>query len=229
MSPILSQHFPALVLHIGGGTLGLLSGAIALSVRKGSPLHRVSGTVFFVSMLIMGAMAAYLAYFERRYSMVLGGTLAFYLVATAWLTVWRKENTTGLFEVGALLLALACVAGYVILGMQAARSGTRLIDGLPSVMLFPVATLLLLAAGLDLKVIFNGGISGVPRIARHLWRMCVGLFFAAGSFFTNALPRILPVHGPLLIVPIVVPLVLMIFWLIRVWFTGWYKNSPIQA
>jgi hypothetical protein len=159
--------------------------------------------------------------------MVLGGTFAFYLVATAWMTVWRKEGTTGPSDIGALFLALACVAGYVILGMQAAKSGSRLIDGLPSAALFPVATVPMLAAGLDLKVILNGGISGAPRIARHLWRMCVALFFAAGSFFTNALPRILPVHGAFLILPILLPLLLMIFWLFRVRLTGWYRNNPI--
>ncbi len=29
----------------------------------------------------------------------------------------------------------------------------------------------------------RGGVLGAKRIARHLWRMCFGLFIAAGSFF----------------------------------------------
>ena len=39
-----------LVLHIGGGTVGLVSGSTALAVRKGGRLHRLSGAVFMVAM-----------------------------------------------------------------------------------------------------------------------------------------------------------------------------------
>jgi uncharacterized membrane protein len=36
--------------------VGIISGAVALLSRKGGRLHRVAGTVFLVSMLIMAAI-----------------------------------------------------------------------------------------------------------------------------------------------------------------------------
>jgi hypothetical protein len=62
--------------------------------------------------------------------------------------------------------------------------------------------------------------------------MCAGLTFAAGSAFTNGLPRLLPktVHVPLLLlfVPQLLSLALLIFWMIRVRFTGWYKDMAVN-
>ncbi|MBI3677808.1 MAG: hypothetical protein HY243_14460, partial [Proteobacteria bacterium] len=47
----------ALTLHIGAGSIAALSGAAALTVRKGGRLHRKFGTIFLVCMLVMAAMA----------------------------------------------------------------------------------------------------------------------------------------------------------------------------
>ena len=89
---------------------------------------------------------------------------------------------------------------------------------------------LAIAALSDAKVVYSGGISGAPRIARHLWRMCLGLTLAVGSAFTNGLARILPgpYHVPLYLhLPKLLPLGLLVFWLIRVRFTNWYsKDAP---
>ena|SRR5476651_2595828 len=52
---------PQLIVHISAGSLAILSGAAALSVRKGAGLHRVFGTIFFLSILAMHVMGAYLA------------------------------------------------------------------------------------------------------------------------------------------------------------------------
>ena len=60
--------------------------------------------------------------------------------------------------------------------------------------IYSFTTVLLIAALSDAKVVFSGGISGVPRISRHLWRMCLGLTLAAGSAFTNGAARLLPVR-----------------------------------
>lgn len=35
----------------------------------------------------------------------------------------------------------------------------------------------------------GGGVRGTSRIARHLWRMCLGLFVAAGFFFLGSSNR----------------------------------------
>jgi hypothetical protein len=51
----------AFALHIGAGTLALVSGTAAAVARKGGRVHRAAGTIFFVSMLVMAAFAAYLA------------------------------------------------------------------------------------------------------------------------------------------------------------------------
>jgi uncharacterized membrane protein len=51
----------AITLHVIAGTIALFAGIVAVSSRKGAHAHRVAGTVFFVSMLVMAGFADYLA------------------------------------------------------------------------------------------------------------------------------------------------------------------------
>jgi hypothetical protein len=67
-------------------------------------------------------------------------------------------------------------------------------------------------------MLMRGGISGTPRIARHLWRMCFGLFIATGSFFLGQQQVFpLPIRKRYILAPLaILPLVLLIYWLVRV-------------
>ncbi len=217
----------ALILHIGGGSLGLVSGTAALAFRKGGRWHRMAGTVFFVSMLTMSAVAAIVAPFTARPSNTVGGLFTFYLVTTAWVTVRRREGEVGVFEVGAFLLGVGAVAaGLALIGL-AARDPARILGGQPALALYIVVAIMALAAALDLKVILRGGVSGARRIARHLWRMCLGLFIATSSFFLGqqqVFPA--PLRGsPVLAVLAVAPLAAMIFWLAQARFTNRFKPT----
>lgn len=40
-----------------------------------------------------------------------------------------------------------------------------------------------IAAGGEINLLIRKSLMGPPRIVRHLWRMCVSLFIASGSFF----------------------------------------------
>jgi uncharacterized membrane protein len=77
------MRLPLLVLHIAAGTLGMLSGFVAMSFRKGFRSHGIAGNVFVIAMLGLSASGAYLAFMKSQPGNVLGGTLTFYLVATA--------------------------------------------------------------------------------------------------------------------------------------------------
>ena len=76
-------------------------------------------------------------------------------------------------------------------------------------------------------MIRDGGVSGAPLIARHLWRMCFALFFACANFFLGQ-QKVMPafMHGsPFLFVPEIAVLALMIFWLIRVRFANRFSSE----
>jgi len=214
-----------LFLHIGGGSVGILSGAVALLARKGERLHRIAGTVFFVSMLIMSGIGAVVAPFLPQRLSSVTGVLTFYLVATAWMTVRRKEGRIGRFEIGALFVALGASAADVILALQGAHSTSGLIDGQPYQAGFVFGSIAAFAATLDLKVILHRGISGAQRIARHLWRMCFALFIAAFSLFLGQ-PQVFPKalrDSPILFLPEIAVAGLMLFWLFRVHLTNRFK------
>ncbi len=68
------------------------------------------------------------------------------------------------------------------------------LEGPVLIAIYSFTTVLAIAAIADVKVVLAGGITGAPRIARHLWRMCLGLTLATGSAFTNGFSRFLP--GP---------------------------------
>jgi len=60
------MRLPLLIMHILGGSIGLLSGAFAMAVRKGSRLHRASGNLFTIAMLTLASSAFYLAILKSR-------------------------------------------------------------------------------------------------------------------------------------------------------------------
>jgi uncharacterized membrane protein len=211
---------PVLLFHICAGTLGLLSGAVAISFRKGSSRHRVSGNVFVVSMLSLSASGVYMALMKHQPGNVLGGVLTFYLVATAWRIARRRDGQTDGFDWGALLVVLAVEAVTLTFGLEAARSQTELKYGVAAGPYFFLGSVALIAAVGDVRMLVRGGVSGARRIARHLWRMCFGWFIASASIFL-ARPHLFPAFfrkTGLLYLLTFLPLMLMIFWLIRVLF-----------
>lgn len=221
-----------LILHIAAGTVGLLSGAAALIFRKGSGPHRRAGNVFFVSMLGMSASGAYIAYVTPVMISVIVGILTFYLVATAWMAVVRRTEKPGPVDAGALLVALATGIAGITFGLEAAGTDTGLKDGFAAGVYYFFGGMAVLAAMLDTSVFLRRGIAGAQRIARHLWRMCFGLFIAAASFFLGQ-QQVFPddVRGsPVLFAPVILVLALMFFWLGRVLFTGRYgKRQDADA
>jgi hypothetical protein len=243
-TPLSLSHIPAgspwwvlaavmlvLALHIGAGSAGILSGYSALFVRKGGWAHRRAGNIFVPALVITGAMAAALAATIPQKGNVLGGIFTVYLVASAWMTVRRKDGSIGRFERAGFILALACAVGALLLGLKAARSPGGILDGVGPANFYVTGAVAALAAALDLKVILRGGISGRARIARHVWRMCTGLFIASGSFFLGQ-QKVMPVWlqgSPILFVLALAPLVLMIFWLLHLQFTHWFGKNHIAA
>jgi hypothetical protein len=214
-----------------------------MSFRKGSPRHVLAGKVFVASMLTMATFAVYLAIVRHQPSNIGGGILTFYLVGTAWLTARRRDGETSRFDWIVLLVPLALGILTWMNGIQVVRSGASSSDGVPVGMTFFMGSVMLLAAAGDVRMLVGGGVRGVQRIARHLWRMCFGLFIAAGSFFmgpSNRPLRLLSAVGlgqhlspalfstSLYLVLTVLPLILLIYWLVRVRFTNTYKGKSTQ-
>src|SRR5438477_3197870 len=222
---------PLLPVHIACGIVGILSGTAAISFRKGSPRHALAGKIFVAAMLTMAAAAVYLALLKHQMGNVLGGTFAFYLVTTAWLTARRKDGETSIFNWVALLIPLVIGTASWISGLKLALSHTWIKDGVPTGMQFFMGSVMLLAAAGDVRMLARGGVSGANRVVRHLWRMCFGLFIATGSFFLGqqqVFPRWLR-GSPALFIPALLPLVLLIFWVFRVWFSSTYQKKPAVA
>ena len=231
-SPVLhTMTLIALIFHIAGGAIGLVSGSIAVLAAKGGRLHRRAGTVFVASMMVMAVFAIYLGFaIPDQLTNVIIGTLALYLVGTAWTTVRHAGSASKFLDKLALLVALCLCAPFAVLSFQLAAGLPPLFTtavpfkGPVLIAVYVFTSILVLAAIGDARVVATGGIAGVPRVSRHLWRMCLGLAFAAGSGFTNGFARLLPgpYHVPTaFFLPQFVPIGLLIFWMIRVRTRGW--------
>ena len=213
-------------LHIGGGTVGMASGAVAMVARKGGRLHAIAGTTFVVSMVTMTAVAAGVEPFiddpiGERWTNMIAAIFTNYLVVTAWLTARRRDGGVGVAQAAATIVPLSLALLGVGLGLVAA---SRPMPGLtPGLVFCGVAAL---ATVCDMRVARRGTLQGRDRLARHVWRMSLSLFIAVGSFFLGQ-QKFLPeaVQGTIVqFGPVLAVVGLGIFWFVKVRFS--FRRRP---
>jgi hypothetical protein len=203
-----------LSIHVAAGGLALVLGAVALLVKKGGTIHRRSGLLFVYAMLVMATSASILGN-------VLAGLMTVYFVGTALTTVRPVSPWTRRLNVAALAVAVGLAVVDIVAGVKAFNSPRGSLNGVPFLMLFFIAAVMIVAAAGDVRIMRFGVPRGGPRLARHLWRMCFALFIAAGSFFSirARVAKILPepfTTAPMRALPILLLFGAMVYWLWRV-------------
>lgn len=203
-----------LLVHILGGSLGIITGFVALYAAKGAKLHRQSGMVFVYSMVTMALVGAGMGAYQAEAINVVAGLLTAYLVFTALTTV--RPATVGLrrLEIGAMLMVLALGLSSCLVGVAALAGVMGNRGGVPAFMFFIFGIAALLAGVSDWRMLRSGGAQGAARLVRHLRRMCFALFIAAASFFlgqADVIPTPLRIPG-LLALPVLTPLLAILYW-----------------
>ena len=211
-----------LVSHFASALIALVAGTVALAVAKGGRLHKKSGMVFTIAMGAAGVLAIPIAAYEGNISSVVAGILVVYFVYTAMATVKPMPRNGGAIDVALMTLAFTIAAVNYWYGFVAWARPGHVLNGVPAAMRLFLATLCLLAAIGDARMILEGGLHGTRRLARHLWRMCFALFIATGSFFIGQMKF---VPAPIRIVPLLIalgfaPLLALLYWMWRVRLRG---------
>jgi hypothetical protein len=205
-----------LVSHFGSALIALAAGTVALAVAKGGRLHKQSGIVFTIAMMIAGFLASVISAYEGK--SVFGGLFVVYLLFTALTTVKQLSWSGRRLDIALMLFAFLFAGLSYFDGFNTWKLPGHIRAGVPAGMLFFLATVSLLAGLGDFRMLREGGLRGARRIARHLWRMCFGLFIATGSFFfgqAKFIPKPIRI-GPLLAALGVAPLVILLYWMWRV-------------
>lgn len=206
------------VVHILAGTLGLLSGYVALYAAKGDSVHRRSGMIFVYVMLVMSVAGTMLSLVLAKAVAinVPAALLTSYLVITSLVTVRPVAAVNPTVRAALSVIALSVGITMLVFGVQAVANGGKR-DGMPAFPFFMFAGVGILGAMGDFRIARNGAAKGVVRLSRHLWRMSFALFIAALSFFlgqAKVIPKPIRIPG-LLALPVLAVLVTMLYWLWR--------------
>ena len=216
------QSSPLLILHIAGGVIGIVAGIVTMFLRKGSKLHRFWGNVFFVAMLFMTGDAFIMAVSKAQTANTMAALMTTYMVLTAWAAARRKEGQPYRFDREAFFAAVVLTVGMLGFGLFGDFAPNE-----PRPVLFVFAAILGLSAVGDFRVLVRGGVSGAQRIFRHLWRMCFALSIATLSFFLGQ-SKVFPEavrHSHVLVVPVILVVVMMFYWMIRIRFIRAYRRA----
>jgi hypothetical protein len=178
-------------------------------------------------MILAAATAIYLSIQIGNPGFAISGALVIYMLLTAWMAARQPDGKWGAVEVFGFLFAAVGAAASVYGGVVSLQNGTAFMGGIPA---FAFGGVIGLAALGDLSVVLRRGLRGRQRIARHLWRMHMGLFAAVGSFFPGQLqffpPWVREVEPVILLfLPAFSIVGIMLVWLGVVFFTRKFATA----
>lgn len=207
--------------HVGFGSVAIAAGAGALAARKGQKAHVGAGRLFVVAMGLSSALGAALGLlkYESHYITFHAGVLALTLLASGWLAARVSYGVVGASTWIVGLINLANAAALVALGLRAQTMSDGMVFGFPAADYFFLSGMACLAVIGDANLAFRKTLSDRHRVVRHLWRMCLAFFIAAGSAFTGPGTSVFPESvrsTGILVLPELVIITLMLCWLIRI-------------
>ena len=202
-----------LTFHISVGWFVLLAGMLALVSTKGAALHKKTGKVFVIAMLLVCISAAYLDLSTGHFPVM--ALLAMYFASTSWATIKHKPNSVSVFDVCAFFGIAMLAITFFKWGWEITFQGKTNDIAMPAFMYFVWGSFAALAALLDLNMILHKGHSGAHRIIRHVWRMCFALLMAIMSFLSQDIFPSFILQSGLLWSPIALILLTMSYWILR--------------
>lgn len=204
--------------HITLGTIAVLSGSVALVSTKGATIHIRFGRVFATAMILSSLLGAVLGLvnYAEFYITFLAGILSLTLVASSLLTLRSGSRAFSSRAVAAINFLNAVAITFA--GTIAVGNPEESLFGFPAEDYFLLAGIALIGLIGDVSYFLRKKVTPNQRIARHLWRMCLGFFIAAGSAFTgpgqSAFPESIQQSG-ILSLPELVIFILMVFYIVR--------------
>jgi uncharacterized membrane protein len=100
-------------LHILAGSLALLCGPIAMMNQNGGKLHRLSGKIYFYSMMIIVVSATVLAIRHEKWFLLMVAIFTLYIISTGYRSLKLKKIGRGqkAEQLDWLIWGLAVLAG----------------------------------------------------------------------------------------------------------------------
>lgn len=184
-----------LLLHILAGMTALGAAGLALGSAKGGLLHRRSGNIYTLAMLVTGLTALTMAALAPNPFLFAVGIFSLYLVFTGWrAAMLRDGRPRTLDHAGGAVMAMSALGmlGWGVHGILA-ESGAQ-----PVILIAFGATGLTMTLA-DWRAWAQGPVTGKARIARHLGRMLGGTIAtitAAGVVNLGFLPDLVVWLGP---------------------------------
>ena len=144
------------------------------------------------SSLLGAGLGAWL--YQTQWITFHAGVLAAYLVLSGWFAASRDRSQATTARAALAFVNFSNVIALAGFAIAAANNADGLFLRYPAEDYAVLATMAGIAAVADFRLVFGGAVLlQHRRIARHLWRMCLGFFIAAGSAFTgpgaSAFPR----------------------------------------
>lgn len=207
-------------IHVFSGAFAVLAGAIAALTRKGGGLHVRAGKAFVLLMTLSSLLGSALGFikFEEFFITFFAGLLGAYLVVSGWLTVKSSVARRQFVDSALTAVNAATFLALMTMGLIALGQSDGAMFGFAGENYLFLAVMSGVAMIADFSRLFRKTVSRKHLVARHLWRMLLGFFIAAGSAFTGPGASVFPANvqaSGVLSLPELAIFVLMIFYLVK--------------
>ncbi len=176
-----------LIPHVAAGGTALVCGLVALCSRKGSPLHRRFGRIYYWAMCVVAATAAILAPLVHSLFLFLVMILSFYAAFSGYRVLARKNPFTApptLIDWSAAVVVSVSGAAMVTIGIE-----KPLLSFAPMFLVFGALSLLL-GGGDIIRYTHPPNRKGAWMVL-HGGKM-IGSYIAALTAFSAANLQLLP-------------------------------------
>lgn len=107
-----------LIVHIAGGSIGLLTGLLNIIQKKGGKKHKLIGRFFYFSMLVAGLSSLVLSYLKQNYFLFMVGLFTLYMVVSGQRYLMHKEiETKGINIIDWAISLIMLLSGLLFIGL----------------------------------------------------------------------------------------------------------------